>query len=410
MLKIWLLGHINEIRSSRKLERACKEMIGMLWLTGMISPDHNTLWRFLKRHQEAISKLLVQSTRLARRAGLLGMRLHAVDGTKIQGRGSRESVIRQKLLAKELEEIEKEVAEYLEDVAEAEEQEEGAYRLPEDLADKEKRKQWIKEMLEEMKRSGTKVEHTTEPEAREMKSQGKCFFGFNAQAVVDISSGLIVAEDVTNEQNDMHQLVPMVRLVNKNLKATAENTLADGGYVTLAQVSTVYDEGFNVTLDLPKKYRSNPEGGPPYREADFVYDQESQVLLCPLGKSLTFNGTKNERWGKYRERVYRCKGSKKCPHKHLCSAARRGNGIAISPFQEAMQVQREKFNKPEVKETLRHRRKVETCFGNIKENRGFRRFTTWGLSGAKTQWSLLCTTNNLMKIYHHWAKQVVIKR
>jgi transposase len=404
LLKVWLLGHFNDIRSTRKLERACREMIGMLWLTGLISPDHNTLWRFLQRNQEAISKVMVQSVHLARSFGLLGMNVHAVDGTKVQGRGSTESVVRRRKLEKELERIEKEVSEYLEDVAEVEDQEEGEYRLPEELADKEKRKKWIEDKLAELDEAGTNAEHVTDPESREMKTRGKTFFGFNAQAVVDLDSGIVVAEDVTNEQNDMHQLAPMLLAVNENLEATADETLADGGYATLEQLGEVHEKGFNVIVDLPSKFRPGT-GEPPFCAADFTYDPESEEVLCLLGKSLRFCGTKNERWGRFRVRVYRCQFSKTCSLKSQCSAARRGHGIVISPYHEALQEQREKLERDEVRETLKRRPAVETTFANAKEVLGLRRFTAWGLNGAKTQWSLLCTTINLKKTFHHWVNR-----
>jgi len=405
LLKIWLFGHFNSIRSSRKLEQACREMIGLLWLTGLISPDHNTLWRFLQRNQEAISKVMVQSVHLARDFDLVGMNVHAVDGTKVQGRGSQESVMRRRELKKELERIEKEVADYLEAVADAEESEEGEYRLPEELSDKEKRKKWIQDKLAELDKAGTDAEHATDPESREMKSRGKCFFGFNAQVVVDLSSGLIVAEEVTNEQNDMQQLAPMLQAVDENLGETADETLADKGYFSLQQLGEVQTQGCNVIVDLPVKQRPGT-GEPPFTAADFTYDQESKEVRCPLGKSLKFQGTKNERWGRFRVRVYRCKGSNACPMKSLCSAARRGHGVIISPYHGALQEQREKFTKPEVRELLKQRRAVETSFANFKGNLEFRRFTAWGVAGAKIQWSLLCTTSNLRKIFRHWAHQV----
>ena len=83
LLKVWLYGYFWGIRSTRRLEAACREQVGLLWLTGMHSPDHNTLWRFFRRHKAGLRRLFKRSVHVAVQAGMIGLVLHAVDGTKI---------------------------------------------------------------------------------------------------------------------------------------------------------------------------------------------------------------------------------------------------------------------------------------------------------------------------------------
>ena len=123
-----------------------------------------------------------------------------------------------------------------EDVARAEEEEEGQYRLPEELRDAETRKKWIKERLEKLRSEGIQSEQPTEPDARKMRDRGSFHFGYNAQAVVDVESGLVVASDVTTDQNDSHQLGSMARHAKTKLGSGADELLADAGYATLPEI------------------------------------------------------------------------------------------------------------------------------------------------------------------------------
>ena len=102
MLKIWIFGYFNDIRSSRKLEKACREVMGFLWLTGRMAPDHNTLWRFFRRYLEEIQNVFAETAALAAEAGLLSMSVHAVDGSKIRARCSDDGALHKRQLKKAL--------------------------------------------------------------------------------------------------------------------------------------------------------------------------------------------------------------------------------------------------------------------------------------------------------------------
>ena len=84
LLKIWLYGYYFRIRSTRKLEVACLELVPLRWLCGQLSPDHNTLWRFWRDNKKALGALFKQTVKIALDTGCVGLALQAVDGTKIQ--------------------------------------------------------------------------------------------------------------------------------------------------------------------------------------------------------------------------------------------------------------------------------------------------------------------------------------
>ena len=158
------------------------------------------------------------------------MVLHAVDGTKIAAVASTKSGWHRKRVERKLEHLEELLDAIEGEVEQAEEVERGEARMPEELKDRARLREKIQEVLEELKEREEDHEHKGEAEARMMKTEGKAQFAYNAQVVVDQDSGVIVAQEVVNEETDYRQLVPMLEQVEKNLGAVAEETVADGGY------------------------------------------------------------------------------------------------------------------------------------------------------------------------------------
>ena len=252
LLKVWLYGYFNRIRASRKLEKACLENMGLIWLTGMNAPDHNSLWRFFKANKKSLRHLFKQSIRVALKADLIGLVLHAVDGTKIRTLSANEHVRDRKHLERVLEDIserlDRTIGDAMTEMERAEREESGEYRLPASMQDGLKRKQRIQEALKELDASDKKVVHPSEPEARFMKNRRTKDLSYNAQAVADEKSGLIVAQDVVTDGVDNGQLVPMLDKVKENLGAVAEETVADGGYFSSGQIGLADERKYEVLV------------------------------------------------------------------------------------------------------------------------------------------------------------------
>ena len=190
LLKVWLYAYFRKVRSSRGMERMCYNDIGAIWLTGNHRPDHNTFWRFFNRNKRALREVLFQVTFTARKNGLVGLVLHALDGTKIRAQVSDSSGWHYPLLKKKLLSGIDEVLKELEESGKSEDFE---YHLPDELQDEAKRLAGIKNALKELDEIGRKHLSPTDKDARMMKhGKGKSFC-FNAQAVVDDDMCLIVA-------------------------------------------------------------------------------------------------------------------------------------------------------------------------------------------------------------------------
>src|SRR5712692_5594390 len=395
MVTLLLYAYCTGKPSSRRIERATYEEVPYRVLAGDQHPDHDSIAAFRQRHLRALARLFVQVLQLCAAAGLVKLGHVALDGTKIKANASKHKAMSyERMCAKELE-LEAEVARLLEQAQEvdaAEDQEYGKGRrgdeLPPELARRESRLQKIREAkaaleaeakdkakaaaavaqgkLEARKQreaeTGKKTpgrapqvpdveaakpepkaqRNFTDPESRIMKDSATGSFeqSYNAQIAVDGEAQIIVATSLTQEVNDKQQLVPMLTAVKANLGQLPEKVTADAGYFSAAAVSNeaVSSVDLYVTPDSGKKTGVEPE-----------------LLAAALAPT------------------------------------------AEQPVIEAM---REKL-KTEAGRAVYKQRKliVEPVFGQVKEVRGFRRFSFRGLGKNQAEWALICLTHNLLKLF-----------
>lgn len=401
LLKIWLYGYMNRIRSTRKLEAACRQQLPLLWLTGRLQPDHNSLWRFWRDNQQALRAVFKRSAQLAVEAGLVGLVLQAVDGTKIQAAASGRSGWNKQSLQKLLAELDAELAQVeVEIEKEGEPTDPTSYRLPAELADKQALQEKVRRGLEQMEQIERGHLHPGEPEARRMKCEGTKPFGYNAQAVVDAKAGIITAAKVVNQENDTGLLVPMVEQAQQNCGGTETVTVADSSYGTGSDIAKAEASQLKV---LVKPHGQAVAERRPYHAHNFRYEPENGRVICPTGQELKY--ARRMRQKSQMVEVFACYVAE-CPVRHLCTKDQRARRtVEIWPHTVAVQHMRERLRDPKAAAQLARRAGiVERVFGQIKQQEGFRRWTVRGLEGVNTQWALLCCAMNLRTLCHHWRK------
>lgn len=401
LLKVWLYGYFNRVRSPRQLEKMTKENHPMIWLSTMEQPDHNTLWRFWKGNKKAIKRLFAETVKTAVKLKLVSFVIGAVDGTKIRALSSNKWLMEEKEIGKLLKKVDKSIDELEKDI-ERSEREEIDYddRLPKELQDREKLREKIKEAQEEIRESKRKKININEPEARIMRTEGKKDTGYNAQAVVDSEHRIIIAEDVINEENDLHSLVPMVEKVKEIAETLPDKIVADAGYGSGEQLSESEKREYDVLTNLRETGNDNP-----YDSSKFEYNAQKNVMVCPEGKELIYEGSSLYKDKKSYERRYRCIHYKECSVRWLCSENKTGRRVKLTPYVDVIKRQRQKHEIEDNRNLLRKRKSiVEPVFGWIKQLDNFRRFTVKGLENSKLQWSLVCTAVNLRIIFNYWAQ------
>ena len=399
LLRVWLYGYYQKVRSTRALERACRERMGFVWLCGTHRPDHNSLWRFWDQNRGALSCLFKQSVRVAMKLKMVGFVTQAIDGTKIQSSsGTRkacdEASLKRQIVAldQQIEELERQLA--------VSAQSGSSDDLPRQLRSKTTLREKVRAALSDVQDDKSRHIHPNEPEARRMSADGRNRFAYNAQAVVDEQEQIITGADVVNDPNDKLQLNAMIEQAEQVTGQTCEQSLADGGYYSGEQILQSQDK--NIIMPLPR-VSQNKENNP-YHVSCFEYDSETDEVVCPQKRRISFQRERIR--GKSIVRIYRsARTCKDCPVRQQCTKDRHGRTIEIAPWYEAVNAHREKMSTEASLQAYQKRaRIVEPVFAWIKNNDGLRRWSFRGLDKVKTQWSMLCTSRNLRAIFRKWLE------
>jgi len=410
LLKVWIYGYFNRIRSSRKLEKQCKENVSLIWLNGMNYPDHNTLWRFWNENKLNLRTIFKESVAIAMKLNLVSMVVNALDGTKIKAYSSNRGLINKKRMEELLKTIDETIEQMEKEIELNEKNEDGEYSLPSELQDKHTLREKIKEAIRELKEIKRENMHPKEKEARVMRNGGKKELSYNAQAVVDDKHQIIVGIDVINNENDAESLAPMIDEVKETTSKTSEVTLADSGYATAEQLAEAEKNDYKVLLNLTEKSNisTSPRKDKPFHVSNFKYEESKDVMICPQSKELKYKETELSKNKKHKVRKYKCNEYESCPMRWECSKSKTGRIVKLNPFYKVIKKQIEYQELESSKEKLKRRKGlIEPIFGFIKEIDGFRRFTMKGKEKAKTQWSMICTTINLKKMHNLWTKEEI---
>lgn len=405
LLKIWLYGYYHRVRSTRKLEVACREQLPLIWLSGMNQPDHNTLWRFWRENTVALRALYKQTVRVALEVGAVGLALQALDGTKIQAAASGHSGWSKERMEKLLGQLDAGVDEIEQDMNEGEDgaKEPVADTLPGELTGRAKLREEIEKGLAQLESEGRSHYHPKEPQARRMRTAEGNRFGYNAQAVADEKEGGNVAAEVGRKETDNGQLAPMITQARENLGNAAQDTLtvADSGYASGADLKAAAELEMRV---LAPPLEGAPSHGNPYASSHFAYDASARRVSCPQGQTLDYEGSATKARHPFPVERYRCH-HRDCPVRAQSTSDPKGRQMEIWPHTPAVQAMRARLKDPSAAALYKRRAAIiEPRFAQIKAHDAFRRWTAWGLEAARAQWAMLCATLNLRIIHKYWKR------
>jgi transposase len=426
IVKVLFYAYARKSSSARKMAQNLEREVGFIYLAGMQKPNFRTISDFRKNHLEELKELFKEIVKTCYQLGMVRLGHISLDSKVMKANASISRNYTEERLKKEQAEIESSIKEYLKEGIKIDEEEDRQYgsnkrgdEIPEGLRRKQERLKKIKAVVEEMKRNqgpSNKDSHgkinSTDPDAKMQKDKGRVFEGYRAQVGVDDKNQVIVVAEVTNQQADTEQLIPLtdkVIEVGRELKGEINEPIkvtVDSGYSSGDNLAEI-EKRPEVDLYMPDcLYESYQRGHPPGGEFDksrFRYDEAKDEFICPEGQVLKqIKKTASDSGG---ITIYGGVECKSCKQFGQCTKNKRGRTIQVVSNESLIRKMREKLKTPEGKEIYSKRKTiVEPVNGNFSENLGFRGFMLRGVKKVVGEFSLICSVHNLLKIWR-WLKE-----
>ena len=396
LLKILFYGYLINIRSSRKIDDMTQIDTAFMYLAAMQKPDFHTICRFRSTHLDSIKEIFSQIVTFCKEMGLIGSSI-SIDGTKVKANASPKQ-------SKSSDAIKKEIDKILRESIETDEREDEIYgdstpyKMPEELVDKKYRLEKIKAAKKKMDEEKLKKVNITDTDAKIMKHKdGSKKPSYNCQVAVDEKEQIIVAADLVDEENDLHQIEPMIENVKETLGYKPNIVLADAGYFSYDNVKFLLDE--EIDAYIPDNFYEVEKRGKTkkFRKSLFTYDDKKDCYHCPAAFEIQFTRIQ-KREDEPDLRQYVCKYCSLCVLKNACTESK-NRTISRDHRKYLMEDMRAKLDTEEGTEQYQNRMStVEPVFGQMKQNRGFREFLLRGKRKTRIEFFMMCTVHNIKKI------------
>jgi transposase len=398
LLKLFIYGYMNKIRSSRDLEKECHRNIEVMWLLQLLGPDHNTISNFRRDNKKAIKKVFRATVEIAKNFDLIGGRLIAGDSTKLRAQNSKKNNYNQKKIDRHLEYIDNKLESYQEELSQNDGDKQTEQQIKDEIKKHKSSREKYKQIERQIQETGQEQVSTSDPESRQMIVRNNITeVAYNVQSSVDAKHNLPIDYKVTNN-NDSKAMGNMLQRAKTILRSNDFTALYDKGYHTGSEFKTANDLGIDVLVAVPGIPRSSQSPDPRYNVENFLYDKESDCYTCPQGEILTTNGS----WyqgSNYRFQQYKTRACKKCIVRSLCTrSAKNGKLVQRSEFTSYIEQNRQKTENE--RDTYRKRQSiVEHPFGTIKRQWGFSYILTKkGKDRAESDVGFMFIAYNLRRI------------
>ena len=398
LLRLYLYGYLNRIRSSRRLETEAGRNLELMWLLRKLRPDFKTIADFRKTNRTAITKVCRKFTVLCKRLDLFGGELVAIDGSKFHAVNSKNRNFSEAKLKRLLEEIEAKIEAYLkqldrQDAVDVTVPTPTREELQEKLRRYQERKQAYEGYVEQLKQSGQTQVSLTDPDSRKMPTGQGSQVGYNVQIAVDEKHKLIVAHDVTNAVTDRDQLGSMAETAKATVGAETLTVVADMGYYHGAEVKKCEAQGIVAYVAKPNTSANTKLGL--FGKERFRYDAAADVYRCPAGEALTYRFSTVEQGRSIR--TYSTAACSTCALKPQCT--RNKESRRITRWEDEAVLERMEQRVSEHPEIMRKRKMLaEHPFGTIKRWMDQSYFLMRGQDKVSAEASLTVLAYNIKRV------------
>jgi len=410
LLKLFVYGYMNRIRSSRQLEKECRRNVELMWLLKELVPDHNTIANFRKDNAVAIKKVFRHTVSIAKHFDLIGGQLIAGDSTKLRAQNSKKNNFNPRKLNQHLEYIDKKLDEYNKELADADDDKKED--LEKEINKQTERKVKYEAMQQELKETGDTQISTSDAESRLMIVRNNITeVAYNVQTTVDAKHCLPIDYKVTN-QNDSKAMGTMLQRAKSILRTKDFTALYDKGYYTGSELKIAQELGVTALVAIPAPASKAPDER--YNVAQFIYDEENDCYICPQQKRLVSTGTVytkdlHRATPRHFHQYRNSKACKACPMHSLCTTNK--SGRIIERNMNTHYFEQNARNIEANKELYKQRQSiVEHPYGTIKRQWGFCHILTKkGKQRASADVGLMFIAYNLRRIFNIIGKNVLMQ-
>jgi transposase len=398
LLKLYIYGYLNRVRSSRRLEAETHRNIEVIWLLRHLKPDFKTIADFRSDNRNAFRPIFRQFVLLCRQLNLYGRELLAVDGTRIKAVNNKDRNFTRASLTQFINLADAKLDDYLQRLDQSDVTENGTVgsrvkNLAEKIAAIGKRRARCKAMLAELDRTGEDQISLTDPDSRAMAAHTRVAVGYNVQIAVDVKHKLIVEQQVTNQVVDMGLLTQTAEPAKEVLGVETIAVVADKGYFKIEDIEACEKAGIEPYVPRPQRGPSVRAGL--FRKDEFRYDEGSDSYVCPAGQRLHPYSSSLLRGLKKINYVNKlaCDG---CAIRSRCTGGRFRTVSRLENEAVLDRMQARLAKRPDVLD--RRRETVEHPFGSIKQWMNQGAFLMRGLKKVRAEFSLTALAYNLRRV------------
>ena len=408
LLKLFVYGYLNSIRSSRVLEKECKRNIEVMWLMKELAPDHNTISNFRRDNEKAIRKVFRYTVSIAKQFDLIGGKLIAGDSTKLRAQNSKKNNFNERKIERHLAYIDDKLSHYNAALAEADE--DNKKIIEKEIAKQNERKDFYNDLTKQLEETGEVQISVSDPDSRQLITRNSITeVAYNVQTVVDAKHNIPIDYKVTNE-NDSKAMGAMLRRTKTILGSNDFTALYDKGYHTGSEIKTAIDLGIDIMVAIPEVASHAPDIK--YDVSNFKYDEVKDTFTCPQGEVLSTNGRwyKRDNGKSFRQmKHYKTKACYSCPVNNLCTKNEAGRLIERS--EHAPFIEQNRLNIETNPTTYKKRQAIiEHTYGIIKRQWGFYYILTKkGIKRASADVGFMMVVYNLRRLMNILDKNVLKK-
>ncbi len=408
LLKLFIYGYLNGIRSSRMLEKQCHINIEVMWLMKQLAPDHNTISNFRRDNHKAIRRVFQHTVAIAKNFDLIGGKLIAGDSTKMRAQNSKKNNFNEKKIIQHIEYIDKKLDEYTSALAAADD--DNKKIIQQQIDKQNNRKDNYNKLSGQIMESGQTQISTSDPDSRQMITRNNITeVAYNIQSTTDAKYYIPIDYKVTNE-NDSKAMGPMLRRAKTILQTNDFTALYDKGYHTGSELKTAIEAGINVMVAMQAVAAFAPNEA--YNFDKFIYNQTNDTYTCPRQQTLLSNGNwyqKAKQRYIYFVKHYKTSKCLSCPALAQCTLNKKGRLIERSEYQPYFEQNKKNIEaNPQV---YKQRQSIiEHNYGILKRQWGFYYISTKkGIKRAAADVGLMFCAYNLRRIINLADKNLLKK-